>query len=95
MGGAECHHTQRRPQPRAGGQRLGAISAISLSAVFLRSAFNSRCTIECCFLQNCSGCLSLNRPTMASAVNCGSAASQPSIVATCGSSIDGMRTRFM
>ena len=36
--------------------------------------------------------LSLSRPTMASAVSCGSAASQPSIVAICGSSLDGMRT---
>ena len=73
---------------------VGASSAINLSAAFLRSARNSRCTIECCFVQNCRGWSSLNRPTMASAVSCGSAASQPSIVATCGSSIDGVRTRL-
>jgi hypothetical protein len=35
------------------------------------------------------------RPTMAIAVSCGSALSQPSISATCGSSFHGMRTRFL
>jgi len=34
------------------------------------------------------GCFSLNRPTMAIAVNCGSAAGQASIVPTCWSSLD-------
>ena len=33
---------------------LSVISTISLSAAFLLSAFNSRWTMECCFLQNCS-----------------------------------------
>ena len=42
-----------------------------------------------------SGWRSARRPTMASAVSCGSAASQLSIGATCGSSLDGMRTRFL
>jgi hypothetical protein len=36
-----------------------------------------------------------NTITMASAVNCGSAASQYSIVTTCGSSLDGMRTLIL
>src|SRR3979409_1259078 len=44
------------------------------------------------FVPNCPGCFSLSRPTIVSAVSCGSAASQSLIVATCGSSLDGMRT---
>jgi len=80
VGGAECPpHAAPSTAPgkrAAAGATHGAIPAMSLSAAFLRSAFNSRCTIECCFLQNCSGYLSPNRLTMASAVSCGSAASR-------------------
>jgi hypothetical protein len=65
-----------RAQPvKVPAQRASDISAISLSAAFLRSALNSRCMIECRFLQNCLGWNSGNPPTMASAVSCGSAAS--------------------
>jgi hypothetical protein len=65
---------------------------MSFSASFFLSAFRSRCTIECCFVPNWSGCVSFSRPTVAIAVSYGSAASQASIVATCGSSLDGMRS---
>jgi hypothetical protein len=73
------------------GDREHAHDPLLPYGVFL-SAFSRRCTIECCLIPNCSGCFSFSRPTMASAVNCGSAASQYSIVTTCGSSLDGMRT---
>jgi len=72
---------------------LGGVESV-LAALFL-SDFNRRCTVECCLFPNCSGYLSLSRLTIASAVSCGSAASQFSIVAMCGSSLDGMRTRVL
>src|SRR5215211_4125696 len=74
---------------------LGAVLARSFSAAVFRSAFSSRCTIECCLGPNVCGSRSARRPTIARAVSCGSAASQFPIVARCGSSLDGMRTRFL
>jgi hypothetical protein len=63
---------------------LGGVK--SFLAALLLSDFSRRCTIECCLFPNCSGYFSLSRLTIASAVSCGSAASQFSIIATCGSS---------
>ena len=89
-------HSPSRPQPRAMGQRSwrrrAAPRATSCSAAFRLSALSRRCTIECCLVPNSSGYFSLSRPTIASAVSCGCSASQPSIAAICGSSLDGMRT---
>jgi hypothetical protein len=72
-------HSPSRPQPGQWGRGLRwarRLLSNQFSAAFFLSGFSRRCTVECCFIPNCSGCLSLSRPTMASAVSCGSAASQ-------------------
>src|SRR5262245_44096841 len=56
VGGAECpSHAAPSTAPGKRAPDVGAVnasSAINLSAAFFRSARSSRCTIECCFLQN-------------------------------------------
>ena len=95
--GRSDHRTQRRPQPRAGGQRMWVWSASSRPSTSRQpsceapSIAAARWNAASC--RTAQGRSRLNRPTMASAVSCGSAASQPSTVRTCGSSMDGVRTR--
>jgi hypothetical protein len=59
VGGAERpSHAARSTAPGGRKSMVGEVSviwAVNLSAAFLRSAFKRRCTMECCFLQNCSG----------------------------------------
>lgn len=99
MGGAEC---SLHAAPSTGPDRIaGAVHACSVKAAiaiapFLRrSARSRRCTIECCLSLKVAGWIAASRRTNASAANCGSAASQLSIVARCGSSLEGMRIRFL
>lgn len=98
MGGAEG---PSHAAPSTGPGRLslvviaGAVDAITLPAALRRKARSRRCTIECCLSPNVTESIAARRWTMESAVNCGSAASQPSIAGKCGSSLDGMRIRFL
>ncbi len=93
MGGAESIRFVA-PSTVAGGSlsvaTAGSVTAASkVSAALRRIDRSSRCTVECCFPPNVAGSTLASRPTIASAVMSGSAASQPPIVARCGSSFEG------
>lgn len=64
-------------------------------AVCLRSFRKRRCTIECCISPNVAGSIAASRRVIDNAVVCGSAASQLSIVARFGSSLDSMSMRVL
>jgi hypothetical protein len=94
-GAAECpSHAASRP---ALGSPAGsaAVCRLIVSAAFRLSDRNKRCTMVCCGGPNFSGECSARRPRIASAGRRGSAASQRSMSARCGSRIDGILTRFL
>lgn len=98
-GVAECpSHAAPSPvpgSPMAAGVVPPAMRGMITSAAFRLSDRNKRCTMVCCGGPNVSGECSARRPRIASAVRRGSAASQRSMSARCGSRIDGILTRFL
>jgi hypothetical protein len=72
-----------------------AIVTITVSVALRRNDRSRRCTIECCSSLKVAGSIAASRRTMARAAICGSVASQLSIVVRCGSSLEGMRIRFL
>ena len=96
-GVAECpSHAASPPVPGSpSGAAPSAVRGMIVSAALRLSDRNKRCTMVCCDGPNCSEQCSARRPRMASAVRRGSAASQRSMSARCGSSIDGILMRFL
>ena len=71
------------------------MATMTVSVALRRNNRIKRCTIECCLSLNVAGSIAASRRTMASAVICRSVASQLSIVTRYGSSLEGMRIRFL
>src|SRR5260221_3699902 len=97
-GVAECPlHAASPPVPGspAGAAAPSDMRGMIVSVALRLSDRNKRCTMVCCGGPNCSEQRSARRPRMASAVRRGSAASQRSMSARCGSSIDGILMRFL
>src|ERR1700747_65259 len=96
---AECpSHAAPAPvpgSPTVAGAVTSAMCGMITSAALRLSDRNKRCTMVCCGGPNFSGECSARRPRMASAVRRGSAASQRSMSARCGSRIDGILTRVL
>jgi len=96
-GVAECpSHAASAPVPGSpAGAAPAAVQGMIVSVALHLSDRNKRCTMVCCGGPNFSGECSARRPRMASAVRRGSTASQRSMSARCGSSIDGILMRFL
>ena len=96
-GVAECpSHAASPPVPGSPAVATPSDMRGMIVSVALRlSDRNKRCTMVCCGGPNCSEQRSARRPRMASAVRRGSAASQRSMSARWGSSIDGILMRFL
>ncbi|MGY3621984.1 hypothetical protein ACVJGD_008180 [Bradyrhizobium sp. USDA 10063] len=94
---AECpSHAAAAPVPGSPASAApSAMRGMIVSAALRLSDHNKRCTMVCCGGPNCSGRCSARRPRIASAVRRGSTASQRSMSARCGSSIDGILIRFL
>src|ERR1700675_3625070 len=75
------------PGSPAGAAAPSDMRGMIVSVALRLSDRNKRCTMVCCGGPNCSEQRSARRPRMASAVRRGSAASQRSMSARCGSSI--------
>jgi len=94
---AECpSHAAAAPVPGSPASATpSAVRGMIVSAALRLSDRNKRCTMVCCGGPNFSGECSARRPRIASAVRRGSAASQRSMSARCGSRIDGILTRVL
>ena len=94
-GVAECPSHAASPPVLGSPAGAAAVCRMIVSAALRLSDRNKRCTMVCCGGPNCSEQRSARRPRIASAVRRGSVASQRSMSARCGSSIDGIFMRFL